>query len=65
MLSYKIPEAVALLENKLKLAETSYQNSNEDLEFIREQTTITDVNTARIWNFDVKRRRDKREVEQE
>lgn len=64
MLSYKIPEAIALLDNKLKLAETSYKNSNEDLEFIREQTTITDVNTARIWNFDVKRRREKREVEE-
>ena len=63
MLSYTIPEAISLLENKLQLAETSYANSNDDLEFIREQTTITDVNTARIWNFDVKRRRQKRETD--
>ena len=57
MLSYPIDEAIELLDNKLKLAQIAFNNAIEDLENLREQTTITDVNTARIWNFDVKRRR--------
>lgn len=57
MLSYPIDEAIELLDNKLKLAQIAFNNAIEDLEYLREQTTITDVNTARIWNFDVKRRR--------
>ncbi|KAG7442069.1 Prefoldin subunit 3 [Guyanagaster necrorhizus] len=63
MLSYKIPEAVALLKSKLEAAETSLQNTIEDLEFIREQLTIMEVNTARVYNWDVKRRRERREKE--
>lgn len=60
MLSYKIPEAVELLEDKLKVAETSMSNAVEDLEFLREQITVMEVNTARIYNWDVKRRRERR-----
>ncbi|KAK0502524.1 Prefoldin subunit-domain-containing protein [Armillaria luteobubalina] len=63
MLSYKIPEAIALLKSKLEAAETSLQNTIEDLEFIREQLTIMEVNTARVYNWDVKRRRERREKE--
>ncbi|KAJ7222596.1 Prefoldin subunit-domain-containing protein [Mycena pura] len=64
MLSYKIPEAISLLKSKLQAAEASLQNTIEDLEFLREQITIMEVNTARLYNWDVKRRRDKREREQ-
>lgn len=60
MLSYTIPAAIALLQSKLKIAETSLQNSIEDLEFLREQLTVMEVNTARVYNWDVKRRREKR-----
>ncbi|PBK88717.1 Prefoldin, subunit 3 [Armillaria gallica] len=63
MLSYKIPEAIALLKSKLEAAETSLENTIEDLEFIREQLTIMEVNTARVYNWDVKRRRERREKE--
>ncbi|KAK0218974.1 Prefoldin subunit-domain-containing protein [Armillaria fumosa] len=63
MLSYKIPEAIALLKSKLEAAETSLRNTIEDLEFIREQLTIMEVNTARVYNWDVKRRRERREKE--
>lgn len=62
MLSYKIPEAVALLKSKLSGAEISLNNTIEDLEFLREQLTIMEVNTARVYNWDVKRRRQKREA---
>ncbi|KIK01635.1 hypothetical protein K443DRAFT_132191 [Laccaria amethystina LaAM-08-1] len=61
MLSYKIPEAIALLKSKLSGAEISLNNTVEDLEFLREQLTIMEVNTARVYNWDVKRRRQRRE----
>ncbi|KAF8870173.1 prefoldin subunit [Infundibulicybe gibba] len=63
MLSYKIPAAIALLQSKLDAAQTSLNNTIEDLEFLREQLTIMEVNTARVYNWDVKRRREKREKE--
>ncbi|KAH6907351.1 prefoldin subunit [Coprinopsis sp. MPI-PUGE-AT-0042] len=60
MLSYPIPEAIALLQSKLDSASQSLSNTIEDLEFLREQLTIMEVNTARVYNWDVKRRREKR-----
>ncbi|KAJ3508850.1 hypothetical protein NLJ89_g5530 [Agrocybe chaxingu] len=63
MLSYKLPAAIVLLKSKLEAAQTSLNNTVEDLEFLREQTTIMEVNTARVYNWDVKRRRERREKE--
>ncbi|KAF8907614.1 Prefoldin subunit-domain-containing protein [Gymnopilus junonius] len=65
MLSYKIHEAIELLKSKLETAESSLSNTIEDLEFLREQLTIMEVNTARVYNWDVKRRRELREKEQQ
>lgn len=63
MLSYKIPAAIELLRSKLEGAETALANVIEDLEFLREQITVMEVNTARVYNWDVKRRREIREKE--
>ena len=63
MLSYKIPEAISLLKAKLESAEGNLTNVVEDLEFLREQITVMEVNTARVYNWDVKRRREIRERE--
>lgn len=63
MLSYKLPDAISLLRSKLEAAEASLTSVIEDLEFLREQITIMEVNTARVYNWDVKRRREKRERE--
>ncbi|KAF8624299.1 hypothetical protein AX15_005931 [Amanita polypyramis BW_CC] len=60
MLSYKIPAAITLLKSKLEIAQTTLDNTVEDLEFLREQLTIMEVNTARVYNWDVKRRRERR-----
>jgi hypothetical protein len=60
MLSYTLPAAIALLRSKLALAEQSLRTSIEDLEFLREQVTVMEVNTARVYNWDVKRRRERR-----
>lgn len=64
MLSYKLPAAIALLQSKLDAAQTSLNNTIEDLEFLREQLTIMEVNTARVYNWDVKRRRERREKQE-
>ncbi|KAJ7051174.1 Prefoldin subunit-domain-containing protein, partial [Mycena amicta] len=64
MLSYTIPEAIELLKTKLAGADASLQNTIEDLEFIREQITVMEVNIARVYNWDVKRRRERRERDQ-
>lgn len=62
MLSYTQDEAIELLSSKLSVAEQGLANTVEDLEFLREQITIMEVNTARCYNWDVKRRREKREA---
>ncbi|CCO34930.1 putative prefoldin subunit 3 [Rhizoctonia solani AG-1 IB] len=63
MLSYKLPEARELLISKLSAAQQNLVNVTEDLEFLREQITIMEVNTARVYNWDVRRRRLRREAE--
>lgn len=63
MLSYKIPAAIALLQSKLEATEASLATIVEDLEYLREQITIMEVNTARVYNWDVKWRRELRERE--
>ncbi|KAH7911871.1 Prefoldin subunit 3 [Hygrophoropsis aurantiaca] len=64
MLSYTLPSAVALLQSKLGIAQASLATTIEDLEFLREQLTVMEVNTARVYNWDVKRRREKRIAEE-
>ncbi|KAI0641040.1 Prefoldin subunit 3 [Trametes meyenii] len=63
MLSYKLPSAISLLRSKLDSAQSSLSTVVEDLEFLREQITVMEVNTARVYNWDVKRRRELREKE--
>ena len=60
MLSYKLPAAITLLSSKLEGAEQTLDNIIADLEFLREQMTVMEVNIARVYNWDVKRRREKR-----
>lgn len=54
-MSYPLSEAHALLSAKFKAAEENLKGFVEDVEFIREQATVMDVNVARVYNFDVKR----------
>ena len=62
MLSYKIPDAITLLNSKLESAESTLATVVEDLEYLREQITIMEVNTARVYNWDVKRRKEAKET---
>ncbi|KAJ2161601.1 hypothetical protein GGF46_001371 [Coemansia sp. RSA 552] len=62
MLEYKLDEAQELLSSKLAVAQNSLKNTIEDLEFLRDQITTMEVNVARVYNWDVKRRRMEREA---
>uniref|UniRef100_A0A4W3HJD0 Prefoldin subunit 3 n=1 Tax=Callorhinchus milii TaxID=7868 RepID=A0A4W3HJD0_CALMI len=56
MLEYDIDEAQALLEKNLSTATRNLEGLEEDLDFLRDQFTTTEVNMARVYNWDVKRR---------
>lgn len=56
MLEYSLSEAEALLVKNLGQAKTALDAVDEDLGFLRDQTTTTEVSMARVYNWDVKRR---------
>ncbi|XP_074134385.1 prefoldin subunit 3 isoform X3 [Sminthopsis crassicaudata] len=56
MLEYDIDEAQALLEKNHYTATSNLESLEEDLDFLRDQFTTTEVNMARVYNWDVKRR---------
>lgn len=60
MLSYPLSAAHDLLSDKLTTAEQSLKNIRQDLDWLQDQITITEVNVARVFNWDVKRRRAQR-----
>ncbi|KAJ2686750.1 hypothetical protein GGH99_003408 [Coemansia sp. RSA 1285] len=60
MLEYTLDEANDLLSSKLDIAKTNLNEAIEDLEFLRDQITTMEVNTARVYNWDVKRRREEK-----
>ena len=41
MVAYETAEAETLLQNKLITAQNSLENCDEDLDFLREQITVT------------------------
>lgn len=58
MLAYEMDDAIELLVEKLHTAEANLAGAKEDLAFLRDQITTMEVNTARVHNWDVKRRRE-------
>ncbi|RPA98956.1 Prefoldin, subunit 3 [Choiromyces venosus 120613-1] len=61
MLSYPIDEAATLLKGKLDAAKESLRNCEEDMDFLRQQITTLEVNTARLYNYEVTLKRKERE----
>uniref|UniRef100_A0A7N0TTX8 Prefoldin subunit 3 n=1 Tax=Kalanchoe fedtschenkoi TaxID=63787 RepID=A0A7N0TTX8_KALFE len=57
MLEYSCEEAVTLLKNNLDNAKGSLEVLIADLQFLRDQVTITQVTIARVYNWDVHQRR--------
>ncbi|OXH33601.1 prefoldin subunit [Cryptococcus neoformans] len=65
MLMYPLEEAIDLLSSKLTAAQKSQEETIEDLEWLREQITVMEVNFARVHNWDVKRWREKGQIGQQ
>lgn len=57
MVAYPLSEAESMLSDKLTKAKQSLRAAEEDLEFIRAQTTTLEVATARVHNWDVGEKR--------
>nr|XP_043638936.1 probable prefoldin subunit 3 [Erigeron canadensis] len=57
MLEYSCEEATSLLQKNLENAKASLEVLVGDLQFLRDQVTITQVTTARVYNWDVHQRR--------
>lgn len=55
MLEYPLDEAKALLSNNLTTSTSNLKQIEEDLEFLRDQITTSEVNLARVYNWNVKR----------
>ena len=56
MLEYDIDEAESLLQKNLETAEANLYELDDDLAFLRDQVTTTEVSMARVYNWDVKKR---------
>ncbi|KAG0581792.1 hypothetical protein M758_3G007500 [Ceratodon purpureus] len=65
MLEYKCEEAQELLTRNLDTANKSLKSIVEDLHFLRDQMTITEVTIARVYNWDVHQRRKQRAIRPE
>ena len=57
MLTYPIEEALELLTKNHNTAVKNLASVNNDLAFLRDQFTTTEVNMARVYNWDVRQRR--------
>lgn len=60
MLEYPLDEAVELLTGRLENNKAQLQLVKEDMEFLKENITTMEVNTARLYNWDVERRKNQR-----
>lgn len=56
MLEYSLEEANELLSKNLETATKNLTQIDVDLDYLRDQITTTEVNMARVYNWDVKRR---------
>eukprot|EP00238_Polyblepharides_amylifera_P001330 CAMPEP_0196571562 /NCGR_PEP_ID=MMETSP1081-20130531/1715_1 /TAXON_ID=36882 /ORGANISM="Pyramimonas amylifera, Strain CCMP720" /LENGTH=179 /DNA_ID=CAMNT_0041888557 /DNA_START=226 /DNA_END=765 /DNA_ORIENTATION=- len=57
MLEYQLDEAQELLKKNLENCKQSLESTKADWSYLRDQITVTEVSIARIYNWDVKRRR--------
>ena len=51
-----------MLSKNLEAATTKLQNYIDDLQFLKDQIITSEVNMARVFNYDVRRRRKDRDA---
>ena len=64
MVEYSIEEAMELLKRNLGSAKLNLEAVLEDMAWLRDQTVILEVNTSRVYNWDVVKRREEGQTEQ-
>ena len=57
MLTYTTEEALQLVNKNLDAAKEKLTDVNNELHFLRDQTTTTEVSMAQIYNWDVKNKK--------
>ena len=65
MLEYTYDEAIELLSSKLEKAQKDMLEISENLSFVRNQIITSEVNISRIYNWDVRKKRQERLEAQE
>lgn len=60
MLEYTYDEAIELLGSKLEKATQDLEETKEDLALVRNQIITSEVNISRIYNWDVRKKREER-----
>ena len=53
MVEYNFADAITLLGKNLSNAETKLAETEDDLDYLKEQTTTMEVNIARVYNLGV------------
>lgn len=59
MVELTVDEAIAQLKKSEEQAHQSMEKLRSDLEFLKDQMTTSEVNIARVYNWDVRERRKK------
>jgi prefoldin alpha subunit len=57
MVEYPFEEAIGLLENNRVNATSTMERLDKEINFLKDQITTLEVNIARVYNWDVKRRK--------
>jgi len=65
MVEFSFQEAIDLLSKNKESAEQSLISVSEQLDYLKDQITTTEVNIARVYNWDVKQRRKLRQQQQQ
>lgn len=63
MLEYSLDEAETLLTTNHLNCSRNLETNKSDLAFVKDNVTITEVSIARVYNWDVKRRKDTGDAE--
>jgi len=64
MVEYSLDEALELLNKNYTLAIQRLDEINEDLAFLKDQKTTTEVNMSRVHNYGVKKRNEQKATKQ-
>lgn len=62
MVEYPLDEAKHLLETNLSNCKANLKTNASNIEFIKDCITVTEVSIARVYNYDVERRKKEKEA---